>query len=191
MIIDPGDEADRITSVLEEANLTPSYILLSHGHFDHIGAVPRLSQVFPKAQIAIHSLDSQYLGSGAYETQSLSAKAALGSTGIIDASWKDMPAADCLFKDGDKISCTGFDLTVLHLPGHTPGSAAFFDEEAGIIFTGDTLFYRSYGRTDLPGGSEDQIYDSLERLFSMEPDIIVYPGHGRTTTIGKERDLLA
>jgi len=77
--------------------------------------------------------------------------------------------------------------TVLHVPGHTPGCAAFWDKEQKVLFTGDTLFQRGYGRTDLPGGNEKDLVKSLNRLFSMDPDIKVYPGHGESTTIGQEK----
>jgi len=185
-VIDPGADASLIISTLEKLNLTPVYILLSHGHFDHIGAVPALVKAFPEILIAIHSQDSHYLGEQTYETQCQSMKAAIGSSTLIDESWKEMPAAGRLLEDGDKIACGESELTVLHIPGHTQGSAAFYDEKTGVIFTGDTLFHRGYGRTDLPGGDEDQIFESLDRLFTLEPGIIVYPGHGRKTTIGQE-----
>ena len=182
-VIDPGDEADAIISELKKNSLTPKYILLTHGHFDHIAAVPSLAAAFdPKPQIAIHRLDSQYLGPGAYETQILSAKAALGDTSLIDSSWQNMPEADILLEEGSQIDA----FTVLHLPGHTQGSAAFWDKEAGALFTGDTLFKNGYGRTDLPGGSKESLIKSIDRLFKMDPDTAVFPGHDGTTTIGLE-----
>jgi len=182
-IIDPGDEAGLIISALEKHSLTPKYILLSHGHFDHICAVPKLADAFKgNIQIVIHRLDGDYLGVDAYKTHSKSVKSALGSTFYIDALWNEMPPADILLEDNDEIG----PFTVLHLPGHTQGSAAFWDKKTGTLFTGDTLFRRGYGRTDLPGGSEQQLVESLKRLFEMDPNIKVYPGHGDTTTIGKE-----
>jgi len=186
-VIDPGDEADRIISALEKLSLVPSFILLTHGHFDHIAAVPALAQAFSKRpQIAIHRLDSEYLGPDAYIAQSLSVKAAMGDTSFIDASWKNFPSPDILLEDGDSIG----PFTVLHLPGHSRGSAAFWDKEEEALFSGDTLFRRTWGRTDLPGGNEEQIYASLRRLLAMDAGIKVYPGHDRTTTIGSEAGLL-
>ena len=182
-VIDPGDEADVIISALIKNNLVPRYILLTHGHFDHIAALPQIAAAFnPKPEIAIHSLDSKYLGAQAYITHSLSFKAAMGNTSFIDESWNDMPAPDRVLNEGDTIG----PFTVLHIPGHTQGSAAFWDEKEGILFTGDTLFKGDYGRTDLPDGSEDEIIKSLSRLFKMNGSINVYPGHGDTTTIGQE-----
>jgi len=185
LIIDPGEEADLIISTLKKYDLVPAYILLTHGHFDHIGALPNLAAAFSavKPQIAIHRLDAEYLGPDAYTAQSLSVKAAMGDTSFIDAGWKDMPPADLLLEEGGAVG----PFTVLHLPGHTQGSVAFWDKEENNLFTGDTLFEGAYGRTDLPGGSEEAIIASLRRLFAMDAGINVYPGHGNTTTIGREK----
>jgi len=183
-IIDPGDEADVIISALEKASLVPEYILLTHGHFDHIAAVPQLVSAFSgKPKVAIHQLDSQYLGADAYKAHCVSVKVAMGSTDFIDAFWNDMPEPDCLLEEGSTIG----PFTVLHTPGHTQGSVAFWDKDTSLLFTGDTLFKRGYGRTDLPGGNNIKIYESLNRLFTMNENIIVFPGHGGTTTIGQER----
>jgi glyoxylase-like metal-dependent hydrolase (beta-lactamase superfamily II) len=187
-IIDPGDEAQKIISALEKISLVPKYILLTHGHFDHIAAVPQLAAAFGKynPQIAIHRLDAEYLGAQAYSSHSVSIKAVKGDTAFIDALWNDMPPASRLLEEGDVIG----PFTVLHLPGHTPGSAAFWDKEEGVLFTGDTLFKGAWGRTDLPGGDEDAIFASLRRLLAMDGDIKVYPGHDETTTIDGEAWLL-
>jgi len=183
-VIDPGDEADVIISALKKSSLTPKYILLTHGHFDHICAVPKLAAAFScKPQIAIHKLDSIYLGPDAYEVHKRSVKAAMGIASFLDMFWKDMPPADILLEDEDTIG----PFTILHLPGHTPGGAAFWDKKTGSLFTGDTLFKRGYGRTDLPGGNEEHLFESLRRLLKMAPETAVYPGHGGTTTIGQER----
>jgi glyoxylase-like metal-dependent hydrolase (beta-lactamase superfamily II) len=186
-VIDPGAEADKIISALKRSELFPSYILLTHGHFDHIAAVPALKKAFEgKPKIAIHRLDSEYLGEDAYSTHSVSVKAAMGSTSFIDAYWPDvkngLPPPDMLLEEGETIG----PLTVLRLPGHTPGSIAFWDKDESVIFTGDTLFRNAYGRTDLPGGCEEDIYESLKRLFTMDGNIEVYPGHEGITTIGRE-----
>jgi glyoxylase-like metal-dependent hydrolase (beta-lactamase superfamily II) len=183
VIIDPGDDADIIISTLKKNFLTPEYILLTHGHFDHIAAVPLLQAAFnPKPQIAIHRLDALYLGADAYAAHSISVKAAMGNTAFIDALWNEMPSPDILLEEGSEIG----PFTTLHLLGHTHGSVAFWDKNAGNLFTGDTLFKRGYGRTDLPGGNEKKIFESLRRLFDMDGNITVYPGHGDITTIGQE-----
>jgi glyoxylase-like metal-dependent hydrolase (beta-lactamase superfamily II) len=182
-IIDPGDEADKIISVLLKSSLTPKYILLTHGHFDHICAVPNLVTAFHgKITLAIHKLDSEYLGPKAYNIHRASMKKAMGNTALLDVSWSEMPSPDVALEEGSVIGS----FTVLHLPGHTPGSAAFWDRETGVLFSGDTLFSGAYGRFDLPGGDKKQLFTSLRRLFDMDEYIKVYPGHGEETTIGQE-----
>ena len=190
-IIDPGDEADVIIATLEKLMLTfspgqrisPVYILLTHGHFDHVNGLSQLAEAFPgQIQIAIHSLDSEYIGPDAYDIQKVSLKAAFGDSAFMDRIWKGFPAPDIILEDGAVIGS----LSVLHLPGHSPGSVAFWDKEAKIIFSGDTLFAGARGRTDLPGGNESDITKSLDRLLKMDGDIKVYPGHGGITTIGNE-----
>jgi len=159
-VIDPGDEGKRIIARLKQLNLVPAFIILTHGHFDHIDAVEELAAEYgTQAEIAIHAADTGYL--------------------------KDFKPGRTL-AEGDTIG----PFTVLHLPGHTPGSIGLWDKESGILFSGDTLFDDGYGRTDLPGGNEEQIFASLRRLFALDGNIQVYPGHGPTTTIGQAREIL-
>jgi glyoxylase-like metal-dependent hydrolase (beta-lactamase superfamily II) len=184
-IIDPGDDADEIIDALEKHSLVPKYILLTHGHFDHICAVPEIKRINPETiQIGIHDLDSKYLGSDSYEVHRQSIKAAMGISSILDLYWKgDLPPADILLEEGSLVG----PFSVLHLPGHSQGSVAFWDKQAGVLFTGDTLFKDGYGRTDLPGGNEAVLFESLKRLCAMDPGINVFPGHGEVTTIELER----
>jgi len=191
-VIDPGDEAALIISRLKELNWVPNYILLTHGHFDHLMALPDLLEAFEKGvfgandkpKVGIHRMDAHYLGKDAQGVQGKSyAVAAGGDSSYINAIWKPIKEADILFEEGDTLP----PFKVLHVPGHTPGSAAFYDEKAGVLFSGDTLFQGDWGRTDLPGGNGALIQQSLKRLRSMDEKIVVCPGHGPVTTIGEER----
>jgi glyoxylase-like metal-dependent hydrolase (beta-lactamase superfamily II) len=159
-VIDPGEEGSRIIAFLEKLRLFPAFIVLTHGHFDHIGAVPALAAKYGKGgkkpEIAIHAADAEYLGPDTTPDKMLAERDCIGP------------------------------FTVLHLPGHTPGSIGLWDKEEGVLFSGDTLFCGDYGRTDLPGGNREQIFTSLKRLLAMDVNIKVFPGHDETTTIGRE-----
>jgi len=190
-LIDPGAEAGRIIACLNSLKLIPLYIVLTHGHFDHIAALPSLVSEYRRPYtgysgalpiIAIHGADAQYLGPGSYQVHCRSFAAIMGSAAYIDALWEDMPPPDLILEEGAEVG----PFTVLHLPGHTPGSIALWDRNANNLFTGDTLFHAGYGRTDLPGGNEAQLIASLKRLFAMDRQINVYPGHDSVTTIGQE-----
>jgi glyoxylase-like metal-dependent hydrolase (beta-lactamase superfamily II) len=194
IVIDPGDEANLIVSRLQKLNLVPRYVFLTHGHFDHLAALPGLIEAAAKGafgqrsdlwslpKVGIHRLDAHYLGKGALGVHRESMIAAGGSPAYVDALWKPLPDADIIFEEGD----TAGPFKILHIPGHTQGSVGFYDEKTGVLFSGDTLFRAGRGRTDLPGGSEAQIYQSLKRLLSMKGEIAVYPGHGPATTITRE-----
>lgn len=180
-LIDPGDEADSIVAHLGQLQFVPLYILLTHGHLDHIAAIPALVAEYG-ALVAIHQADAECLGPDSYPVHYRSITAAGGTAAYIDAHWEKMPPPDKKLEEGDIIG----PFTVLHLPGHTAGSIGLWDREAKVLFSGDTLFYSDYGRTDLPGGNEAQLFASLKRLFAMDPDTGVFPGHGPSTSIGKE-----
>jgi len=190
-LIDPGAEADRIIAYLNSHALVPLYILLTHGHFDHIAALPPLVSKYRRAGasgawpiVAIHAADARYLGPGSYHVHCHSFASVMGSSSAaayIDALWEDMPPPDLTLEEGSDIG----PFTVLHLPGHTPGSIALWDKNARVLFSGDTLFQDGYGRTDLPGGNESQLIASLKRLFAMDREIDVYPGHGAGFIMGR------
>jgi glyoxylase-like metal-dependent hydrolase (beta-lactamase superfamily II) len=188
-VIDPGEEGGRIIAFLDQYRLFPAYIILTHGHFDHIGAVSALANEYrsrygdaPRVTIAIHSADAGYLGPDAYSAHNRSIKAVFGNSVDIEALMDPQPSPDKLLQEGDAIG----PFTVLHLPGHTPGSIALWDEKVGVMFTGDTLFCGGYGRTDLPGGNSKLLHASLMRLFAMNGNIQVYPGHDGISTIERE-----
>ncbi len=181
VVIDPGDDCDRILARLAGDRLTAAHIVNTHGHFDHVGANKRLKEV-TGADILIHRADAAMLSQ-------LSATAAAWGLAA-----ENSPTADRLLEDGDTISFGRHTLTVLHTPGHTPGGICLYTEyeQAGnpkkAVFVGDTLFAGSIGRTDFPGGSFDTLIASIRnQLFDLADDVTVYPGHMGNTTIGAER----
>jgi hydroxyacylglutathione hydrolase len=172
-VIDPGDEADRILRSLAESGLSVTYIINTHGHLDHVGANKRLKEV-TGAPILIHPLDAAMLN------QVASSAAAWGITAV------NSPPPDRELEDGDEVTFGSIILKVIHTPGHTPGGISLCTDRE--VFVGDTLFAGSIGRTDFAGGSFATIKKSIQqKLFALNDDVTVYPGHGPTTTIGEER----
>ena len=174
VIIDPGDEAPRILSRIEELHLIPKYILNTHGHIDHICAIDEVSAVYP-VPLAIHA-DDVYMLSEERTARMYRRKAPLVQR-----------KPDMLLKEGDHISFGALTLEVLHTPGHTRGGVCFVSAPY-CVFSGDTLFQRSIGRTDFEGGNYDQLATSIrEKLYTLDEDLVVFPGHGEPTTIGEEK----
>jgi hydroxyacylglutathione hydrolase len=172
MIIDPGDEADRILGVARKLELDIKHIVLTHGHLDHVGALGKVKEA-TGADVAVHADDVATL-----KDKSLGI--------LLGISYHAPPAIDWLLEDGDVISVGGLTFSVIHTPGHTPGGICLLGE--GAVFTGDTLFQYGIGRTDFPGGSYEQLMNSIQsRLMALDDGIIVYPGHGTETTVGAER----
>lgn len=173
VVIDPGDDTDKILLSLAESGLTLKHIINTHGHFDHVGGNKRLKEA-TGAPILIHSLDKHMLGS-------LSSMAT--AWGL---SADDSPDPDRTVEDQDTIVFGEITLTVLHTPGHSPGSISLYTN--GHVFAGDALFDGSIGRTDFPGGDYGTLIKSIRnKLFVLDDDVIVHTGHGPDTTIGKEK----
>lgn len=166
-IIDPGDEGEKILSFIKAKELDIKSIVLTHGHFDHIGAVDFLKKRL-NVDICIHEDDSTYLS----DVQ-LNLSCFTGN--------KICFFADSLLKEGDRIGR----FKVISTPGHTPGSISLYNKEEGVLFSGDLIFSNGYGRTDFPGGNQNILFSSIDKIIQLPDNIIVYPGHGPKTTIGK------
>lgn len=173
IVIDPGGDGESILAEIEKKELTVRYILVTHGHFDHIGAVKFIKEK-TGGLIAIHKLDAENL----IDThKNLSSYMGFES---IQAK------ADLLLEHGNVIEFGGMRCKILHTPGHSEGSISILT--SGAVFTGDTLFKGSIGRTDILGGDSKQILRSIAgRLLVLDDETIVYPGHGEKTTIGYEK----
>ena len=171
LIIDPGAEGARLIKFIEQEKICINYIINTHGHPDHIGANCQIKE-YTNAPILIHEYDAPML------TRSGSVLS------LIFPLESSSPAADTFVKDGDLIECAEMKLKVLHTPGHTPGGISLLLDDA--IFTGDTLFSGSVGRFDLPGGSEEVLLNSIKKILSLDENLIIYPGHGPSTTVSEE-----
>ncbi|MFA5500192.1 MAG: MBL fold metallo-hydrolase [Candidatus Omnitrophota bacterium] len=168
-LIDPGGEPDRIKDVLKKEKLNLKFIINTHGHGDHI-----LGNGYFGVPVYVHSLDKDFLTD---PSKNLS-----GFFGLFMKASK----ADRLLEDGERISMGSLEMEIIHTPGHTPGGISIKID--GVVFTGDTLFAGGIGRTDLPGGDEEQLFKSIkDKLFALDDDVVVYPGHGGESTIGREK----
>jgi hydroxyacylglutathione hydrolase len=187
IIIDPGWDEAEIASRIDVLNMVPMGIALTHGHLDHIAALGRLKTLYEqrgyKLLVAIHTSDRKFLGPKAAEAHGEYLEA--GEGGIF-GDFPELPKPDVKLKDGEKVLDT--DLVVIETPGHTPGSVCFYSEREGILFSGDTLFFEGVGRTDLHGGSEKKLRDSLtKKVMVLPPETRVFSGHGPFTTLEREK----
>lgn len=172
IIIDPGEEGERILHEIKQNKLKVIYIVNTHAHIDHIGANDEIRKR-TGASLLIHSADAPLLKNG---EMNLSIR--------MGRREEFLPPTQ-LLREGEKIKVDGISLQVLHTPGHTPGSICLYTKDR--LFTGDTLFAGSIGRTDLPGGSFTDLQNSIrEKLLVFSDEVIVHPGHGPDTNIGKE-----
>ena len=179
IVIDPAENADRILAEVGEAEVAA--VVLTHGHFDHLGAVTALI-ARTGAPLLIHRDDAA------------SITTPFGTGGEAFGFAVSAPAADQLLSDGEVVKAGDLELGVLHTPGHTPGGICLFwpgaNDQAPQLFCGDTLFAGSVGRTDFPGGDGRALARSIaEQLAPLPPETVAHPGHGPDTTIGRERRL--
>jgi glyoxylase-like metal-dependent hydrolase (beta-lactamase superfamily II) len=173
VVIDPGGDPEEIEKAIQKEGLNIKYIILTHGHADHIAALTELKKK-TNALIYIHAADSDMLVDPTYNLS------------IFTGQDLVCPKADKFLDDGDKVKVGGFELEVLHTPGHSPGGISLFTDK--MIFTGDALFCGGIGRTDFPGASHTQLLSSIkEKILTKPDDTVVYSGHGPDTTIGEEK----
>jgi glyoxylase-like metal-dependent hydrolase (beta-lactamase superfamily II) len=177
LVIDPGLEPDFILSFLQQEGLEVAVILNTHGHADHIGGNAAMKQAFPQAPLIIGCNEERLLSDA---NANLSAP-----FGFPIVS----PPADRLVREGDVIEAAGITLEVLDIPGHSPGHIVYLVRgEPCLVFGGDVLFREGVGRFDFPGGNGKLLFQGIrDKLFSLLPDTVVYPGHGPVTTVGHEK----
>ncbi len=174
LIIDPGDSAQMLVEKIRLGALIPKAILLTHGHFDHVMAAQELAKTFD-LKIYAHEEEKDTLNHPGKNVSAMIGR-------------QDSYHADIFVKDGELLQLAGMEIKVLHTPGHTPGGCCYYLEKEQVLFSGDTLFCQSVGRTDFPGGSMSQIVRSIKSKLLVLPDEVkVYPGHMDLTTIGMER----
>lgn len=172
MVVDPGDEPDRIMDIIKKDDLSVGYIVCTHAHFDHVGAVTDIKEE-TDAQIVIHRDELEIY------------HAAKDMASFWGYDIEPLPDPDMLVDEGDEIKLGTLAFKVLHTPGHSPGGISLLGE--GVVITGDTLFAGSVGRTDFHGGDMNKLKLSFERLMSLPSETKVLAGHGPNSTIGKER----
>ena len=173
-LVDPGDDELKISANVSHIEMKPVAILLTHGHFDHIGAVEKLKKRYDIPVYASEVEDRLLLDNRA------NLSSMFGEPTMI--------CADKFLRDGENVNIAGFDIKFILTPGHTPGSGCYYIADENVLFSGDTLFHASRGRTDFPGGSEAAIINSIkEKLLKLPGNTDVYPGHMDTTKIDNEK----
>ncbi len=173
MVIDPGDAPDLILDWIKQENLKVKYLICTHSHFDHVGALPELKAFLKEAEIVLHKDELPI-----YERA-----ADMGR--LWGFNLEKLPDPDRLVEEGDEITIGNLCAKIIHTPGHSPGGICLLNN--GILFSGDTLFASSIGRTDLPGGNYNALINSLKKLTTLSDNTIVHAGHGPSSTIGQEK----
>lgn len=178
LVVDPGDEVERIASELRALELRPAYVFVTHHHLDHSGGVAEFLHAFPDAQFAMHEADYGQIA------------ASVPSAPMWYGRPIEAPRApDRFLADGDTLEVAGHTFEAIHAPGHTPGSVCLYNAEGdGVVFTGDVLFAGSIGRSDFPGGDHATLIRSIRtRLLTLPDSTNVLPGHLGPSTIERER----
>lgn len=175
-VVDPGGESEQVMAAIDAEGWKPEAVLLTHGHLDHIAHVAHVVERYGVG-VTCHEADRFLL-----ENEQMPDLAAMLGA-------RPCPEPDRWWTHGETVEVAGLDLRVVHTPGHTPGGVCLVHEESRNVLAGDTIFHRGIGRTDLPGGDMSTLERSIkERLFTLEGDYVLWPGHGPETKLSEERD---
>ncbi|MBI5058060.1 MAG: MBL fold metallo-hydrolase [Nitrospirae bacterium] len=173
IVIDPGDEPDRVIELIKDSGLQVNSVILTHAHFDHIGAAGDIKKA-TGAKILVHNDDMELY------------KGVRDQASFWGYEVEDLPEPDGFLNEGDEVRVGDILFQVLHTPGHSPGGICLYGE--GVVFTGDTIFQGSVGRTDFYGGDMTQLKGSFKRIISLPDNTVILSGHGPETTVGREKE---
>ena len=176
MIVDLGNPPSEVVAVAKDMHLEVRYLVLTHAHFDHAEYIEKYRQAFPLARVVAHEREVAVMVNGE------------ANVSIYFGEPKDYGYPDMTVRHGETITLGYLKFRVIHTPGHTPGSICLYSLTEGVMYTGDTLFRGGRGRCDVKYGSEWEMADSLKRLFAMDDNIVFFPGHSVSSTIGRERE---